>query len=70
MAPKMRCKHCEEVIGVYEPLVVVVEGEARESSRAAEPGLPVYSAEHYHRGCYLERIGTSPVRRQAIGPNY
>lgn len=61
MAPKMRCNHCEEVIGVYEPLVVVVEGEPRESSRAAEPGLPVDSAEHYHRACYLERISTAAV---------
>lgn len=61
MPPKMRCNHCEEVIGVYEPLVVIVEGEARETSRAAEPNLPLDSAEHYHRACYLDRIGAAAV---------
>ena len=59
MTPKLRCVHCDEAIGVYEPLIVVVAGEARETSRAAEPDLLLESAEHYHRACYLERIGTA-----------
>jgi len=47
------------VIGVYEPLVVVDDGEAREGSRAAEPELCAERAEHhhrsyYHRSCYME----------------
>ncbi len=46
-----RCGECNDVIGVYEPLVVVFEGSVRHTSRAAEPLR--YSGEHwYHRGCY------------------
>jgi hypothetical protein len=56
MSPRIRCDHCADVIGVYEPLVLVVGGESRETSRAAEPALPFDSAEHYHRTCFLERI--------------
>jgi hypothetical protein len=41
---------------VYEPFVLVVGDEARETSRAAEPALPLDSGEHYHRSCYLERF--------------
>lgn len=59
MALKVMCQHCERVIGVYEPLIVVLGGEARETSRAAEPTLPLDGAEHYHRDCYLERSETS-----------
>jgi hypothetical protein len=40
------------VIGVYEPLVLRVGGEVRETSRAAESNLPLAHAEHYHRACH------------------
>jgi hypothetical protein len=30
-----RCRHCGEPIGVYEPLIALVEGRAHETSRAA-----------------------------------
>lgn len=53
------CDHCAEVIGVYEPVVVVIGGEVRETSRAAEPMIGAESTEHYHRACYLERFGAS-----------
>jgi hypothetical protein len=53
----MTCDHCSEVIGVYEPVVVVTDGEVRETSRAAEPSLGCQPAKRYHRSCYLERIG-------------
>lgn len=56
MVVKVRCAHCQEVIGVYEPLIVLDAGEPRETSRAAEPMLPLDGAEHYHRTCYLERF--------------
>ena len=61
MKSKVICQHCEKVIGVYEPLIVVVGGQARETSRAADPTLPLDCAEHYHRDCYLERSETSSV---------
>lgn len=54
--PKVRCDHCADVIGVYEPMVAVFEGEARETSRAAEPAIGAQAAERYHRSCYLERF--------------
>ncbi|MBV9197559.1 MAG: hypothetical protein JO168_25785 [Solirubrobacterales bacterium] len=56
MTPRFRCNHCADVIGVYEPLVVVVGGEPRETSRAAEPAVRFEPGEHYHRECYLERF--------------
>jgi hypothetical protein len=50
----MLCHHCGDVIGVYEPLVTLADGQPRETSRALELG----NAEHrtdgacYHRSCY------------------
>jgi hypothetical protein len=59
----IRCAHCQQVIGVYEPLVTMVSGRARETSRAAEPELasidePVYHAagfEHFDADQSLAR---------------
>jgi hypothetical protein len=51
----LRCRHCNEVIGVYEPLVRVIAGHMRESSRALEPNVSALAGEHYHRACY-ERL--------------
>ncbi len=45
---QMTCDHCDEVIGVYEPMVVVTEAGARETSTAAEPSLGLERAERYH----------------------
>ena len=56
-ASRLTCERCTGVIGVYEPLVVVTDGEARETSRAAEPTPPLEPAEHYRRACYLEPLG-------------
>lgn len=46
------CVHCGDVIGVYESLVVGVDGGARETSIAAESDLPIAGAQHYHLACY------------------
>jgi hypothetical protein len=54
---RLICDHCGGVIGVYDPLVAVIDSEGRESSRAAEPTLGSQSGERYHRACYLERFG-------------
>ena len=45
------CDHCGRAIGVYEPLIKFDQGQARETSRAGEPGLPL-SSRYYHRACY------------------
>ncbi len=52
-----RCKHCGDLIGVYEPLVVCSESGARMTSRAAEPDLEATGATHYHRVCYAGEVG-------------
>jgi hypothetical protein len=56
-AESFRCKHCGEVIGVYEPLVVCAGATARTTSRAAEPDLEPGGATHYHRACYAAEAG-------------
>ncbi len=48
--PRQLCRFCGDVIGVYEPLIVLREGAVSETSRAAEDGL--LRGEHYHRDCY------------------
>ena len=55
MRDVLRCQSCGEVIGVYEPLVRLLDGCANESSRALEPGSSERYGEHYHRACY-ERL--------------
>lgn len=49
---QLHCRHCGQPIGVYEPLVALVEGSAHETSRAAEPAACDSSAPCYHAGCY------------------
>jgi hypothetical protein len=50
----LRCAHCGDVIGVYEPLVVVHDGVARTTSAAAEPHLGEEPGERFHRACHGE----------------
>jgi hypothetical protein len=45
------------VIGVYEPLVQVFDGLARQTSVAAEPQVECSGTGCYHLGCY-EALGT------------
>lgn len=47
-----RCIDCQETIGVYEPLVVLADDEARETSRAAEPRALEPGVRCYHRSCF------------------
>jgi len=52
----LRCRHCGEVIGVYEPLIVSTGGRARETSRAAEDHDEArLRGDCYHRGCFEPR---------------
>ena len=47
-----RCGACNDVIGVYEPLVHVLDGSVRHTSRAAEPLLAYPGEGLYHLRCY------------------
>ncbi len=49
----LRCRSCGEVIGVYEPLIVIEEDEPRETSRAREPHSGADGSECFHGSCYL-----------------
>jgi hypothetical protein len=55
----LRCARCRDVIGVYEPLLHVVDGIARRTSRAAEPELVhAEGGSCYHLACgELDRGG-------------
>jgi len=46
------CAACGQVIGVYEPLVHVIDGVAHKTSRAAEPQLVQNQVDAlYHLAC-------------------
>lgn len=48
-----RCGHCGEVIGLYEP-AVVMEGEIqRPTGRLAEQQLDAPDGDRYHRVCAM-----------------
>jgi hypothetical protein len=64
MADKVfSCSICGDVIGMYEPLIVVEEHQARQTSRAAEPALTRERGIHYHRDCYAARgLEQTPIK--------
>jgi hypothetical protein len=55
----LTCAHCGDVIGVYEPLILVGDGEIRETSLAAERDVVLARSAHYHRACYAARVKDS-----------
>lgn len=46
------CTHCGIAIGVYEPVVLVADGDVRETSRAAAPLAVARARQRFHRACY------------------
>jgi hypothetical protein len=54
-----RCTQCGGVIGVYEPVLRVLDGDATTTSRASEPSLSAHSPGRlYHAVCY--ELGRRP----------
>jgi hypothetical protein len=51
----MRCRACGDVIGVYEPLIALVDGVARESTRAEMIARKGKLPDCFHRGCLESR---------------
>jgi len=47
-----RCQRCGDVLGVYEPLILITEGLPCATSRAAEPHLFPTTDPGYHKACY------------------
>jgi hypothetical protein len=56
-----RCRHCGDVIGAYEPMIVLAEGEARRTSRAVERAAGAPMRECYHDACYPQAHGEDLV---------
>jgi hypothetical protein len=52
MDATVSCRHCGDVIGAYEPMIVLVQGQARVTSLAAERDEDAPAGDCYHRACY------------------
>jgi hypothetical protein len=52
MTEMVRCAHCGDIIGVYEPMVRVEDGRARRTSALAERGADGPPAPSFHDACY------------------
>ena len=50
-----RCRRCRDVIGAYEPMILLLDGTARETSRAAEPDVDG-RGDRYHGHCYAQLV--------------
>jgi hypothetical protein len=51
-----RCSKCGLVIGVYEPLIALVDGATQETSMAAQPDVKFARGDTlYHRACHANR---------------
>ena len=55
--PRPRCRHCEDVIGVYEPMVLETHLGRTDTSLAAEPWLYESDEPCFHRACYAQVRG-------------
>jgi hypothetical protein len=55
-----RCQHCDDVIGVYEPMIVLEDGRVRTTSRAAERDRAMLLGDCYHAECYERVHGERP----------
>ncbi len=51
MQQPMICARCGDVIGVYEPVVLLADGQQRTTSAAAEPRIGDELGERFHRAC-------------------
>ena len=50
-----RCSKCGDVIGVIEPLIALIDGEAHTTSIAAQPDIRSARGALYHQACYANR---------------
>ncbi len=57
----LRCQRCGDVIGTYEPMIVLKNGEAQETSKLADPNAASERSERYHRDCFIAGHGTDDV---------
>jgi hypothetical protein len=55
LTPILVCEACDDVIGVFEPLVLSLDGTTYLTSVAATPELAFAHGYAYHRDCYPMR---------------
>ncbi len=60
MSKDARCRHCGQVIGVYEPLIRLIGDRAQETSRVLDPDVADADGHCYHRACYERLSGDEP----------
>jgi hypothetical protein len=58
----LRCHRCGDQIGVYEPLLTLVNGRAYETSRIADPQAAASFSECYHRECFKAMLDRGDAR--------
>jgi hypothetical protein len=52
------CRYCRDVIGMYEPMVVLLDGGQKLlTSRAAANGVIPHDARRYHETCFARVEG-------------
>jgi hypothetical protein len=61
----LRCAQCGDVIGVYEPLILVTNGSPRATSLASDPAVSRAPGEPYHRACYDTMRDDAPSKADA-----
>jgi hypothetical protein len=50
--PRPRCRHCDNVIGIYEPLIARGASGDQETSLAADPDCCGPGQDCYHLACF------------------
>jgi hypothetical protein len=60
MSAPLRCRYCRDVIGTYEPMIVLTDGQKREASPARESHP---AGDCYHRACFEHARGKAPLDR-------
>lgn len=56
------CSHCNDVLGVYEPIILLVDGQPPQfTSRAAAPVRPDGIA--FHQDCFMQSRGGADADR-------
>jgi hypothetical protein len=53
------------VIGVYQPVIWLVDGRGRETSRAAEPDVGTHG-DLFHRCCYAQLVDPDSAHEPVV----
>lgn len=65
MDRQWRCAYCGEIVGVYEPMVVLLPSGSRATSRAAELDLKEVPEASFHEACFESARGTPAPEGQS-----